>query len=195
MSDLTDYTDLGGIDPASIRFSVVIQELGAALASGKGDRCLDLATGAIVPASGCPAEDTGEARPALRQGKRFVRLPTQDNLYQRFKQQLDNAEAEGDREWNAEAEGDRKWVDGERVHAAIDHWLRRSMTGRRDDFQGWCDFLRGERVQGKLALLWLANLRPDFPVLMVDECQGEPLAVYDPAKGVWVDLCGGLDDE
>jgi hypothetical protein len=73
MSDLHDPADPGGVHPGAIRFRVVLQELGEALAFGKGDHCLDLTAGAVVPASGCPDEQTGEARPALRRGKRFYR--------------------------------------------------------------------------------------------------------------------------
>src|SRR5262249_7111847 len=139
--------DQEGMETSDIRFSIVIQELGAALESGKGDRCLDLTTGAVVPAASCPDQETGEGRPALRQGKRFVRVPAFDELHQELKRQLDNAQAEQDQE----------------------ELLSSDLEGEEDDFLGYCDFLRGEEAQQRVALLWIASLRPDFKVEMVDE--------------------------
>jgi hypothetical protein len=167
MAKIRTDCDWGGVEPSAIRFGIVIQELGEALACGKGDRCLDLTTGAVVPAANCPDQETGEGRPALRQGKRFVRVPAFDELHQELKQQLDNAEAEQDQE----------------------ELLASELGGKENDFLGWCDFLRGEEAQQQAALRWVANLRPDFKIAMVDELDDEPLYVYDPERGDWVDLC------
>jgi hypothetical protein len=32
-------------------------------------------------------------------------------------------------------------------------------------------------------------LHPDFKLAMVDELEDEPLLVYDPETGTWLDLC------
>jgi hypothetical protein len=113
------------MDPSFVRFKVVIQELSQepsdALAHGKGGLCLDLTTRDSVSASGCPDAETGEGRPALGQGKRFVRIPSVE---------------EGDAAENA-----RRWV---------------------------------------------ADLRPDFGVILVDECGAVPRYVWDPAAGTRV---------
>src|SRR5262249_42869601 len=60
--------------------SIVIEldELGQELVCGNADKCVDFQTGAIVRLADCPERDSGEGRPALRRGKRLIRIPTLD---------------------------------------------------------------------------------------------------------------------
>lgn len=134
-------------------------EPGCQLADGKGDRCLDLETGAIVPMEGCQPHETGEGRPALQQGKRFVRIPTFDELHQEFKARYDEMEKE----------------------AAKDD----ASIPRTRDYREWADFLNGEFAAEECAIRWIASLRPDRLVAWVDD--DVVTQVYDPATGKWDD--------
>jgi hypothetical protein len=163
-----DITTWGDADLSGVRIGIVIQDLGAALASGKGDHCLDLETGDVVRTAGCPEGETGEGRPALRTGKRFVRIPAFDELSQEFKRRLDNEQVPQDKAW---------------VRSEVEN------SADRDEFLGWFDFLRQEGAEQEVALRWVASLRPDFKLAMVDESDAELLYLYDPGAGRWVDCC------
>jgi hypothetical protein len=87
------------------------QQLAQELACGTGERCLDMSSGNIVPAKDCPENEVGDGRPALRQGKRFVRIPCMDEIRQELKARYDDAESgsyedsdellpQGNRIWN-----------------------------------------------------------------------------------------------
>jgi hypothetical protein len=56
------------------------EQLADAIAYGQGGECLDFHTGNILPCANCPEEDIGEGRPALRKGKRFIRILHLDEL-------------------------------------------------------------------------------------------------------------------
>jgi hypothetical protein len=61
-----------------------INSLGYELSSGCGDKCVDFQTGVIVSAQDCPEAEIGEGRPGLKQGKRFIRIPSLDEVSAEF---------------------------------------------------------------------------------------------------------------
>jgi hypothetical protein len=166
MSYLDDWEEWKAALLRDAGLKIVIQDLGHALA-GTQSRCLDLKTGAIVPASECPEEYTGDGRPALRQGKRFISIPSLDEGFVEFVKHSENLEGEEERVFLKE-----NFPEG-RKHKELREWY---------------SFLREEGAAGKLAMRWIAELRPDFTVLLVDELDDEPLFLYDPASGVWEEL-------
>jgi hypothetical protein len=191
------------------RLKIVLQDLGRAL-MGTHPFCLDLTTGAVVPAAGCPQEETGEGRPALQQGKRFLRLPALDEAFLEFVERGEQAEGEAERkflnkdypkgtsdDWSAWCAAVRDEIKAtcppEEWHdlIAVCRRLRneaQDLVEEREKIRGWFRFLREEESAQKLALRWVACLRPEFPVLMVDECDDEPLFQFDPKSGRWVEV-------
>jgi len=153
---------------------IVIQDLGRDLANGKGEYCLDLETGNLLGWEEVAGrDDAGEGRPAVQAGKRYIRIPPFDELYQSEKDLYDRIEVPGTRRW------------------ARNHLP----DSERDDFLEWDDYMQGEQVAGNLALNWISSLRPPISVLMVDELDGETeWCLYDPATGKWEDLVGDVDD-
>jgi hypothetical protein len=77
------------MDEHNCRIRIDISELGYVLTSSESDHCLDFKTGAIVPRDACPDEDTGEGRPALRQGKRYIVIPANDEAYREIEERYD----------------------------------------------------------------------------------------------------------
>jgi hypothetical protein len=155
---------------------IIIQNLGRILAEGEGKFYLDLKTGKILRFEelvGREAE-AGEARPAVKQGKRFIRIPAWDELFMELKTQRDKAERDRDEKF-------------------ANNILPPS---QREDFLQYSDEIREEQTQGNMALNWIASLRPPFPVEMVDEMgefgsahstDEDIVCRYDPESGTWSD--------
>lgn len=153
---------------------IIIQHLGRNLASGKGNYFLDCKTGKMLDFKELTGKEAecGEGRPAVAQGKRFIRIPSLDEMYAELKKQVDNVEAPED-----------------------EAFARFELFSKKDraDFLEFCDFMRGEQAEGEMALRWISSLRPPFQVEMMDELtEDEPddpciLGRYDPGSHKWSD--------
>ena len=64
----------------SIRIAVDMNRLSTHLRSSAGRYCLDLATGQIVDVAERSPDAIGDGRPAVRRGKRFIRIPSLGEL-------------------------------------------------------------------------------------------------------------------
>src|SRR5579871_5706997 len=154
------------------KLQIIIQDLGRCLRTGEGKFCLDLVKGEILPwESVSERDDAGEGRPALKGGKRYLRIPAFDEMFAELKKRHADAERELDKEEAKTLPKDRQ-----------------------SDFLGFSDILREEGSEQEMALRWIASLHPSFAVEMVDEeAKDEPddpisdyvLFRYDPASGRW----------
>jgi hypothetical protein len=145
--------------PADI--GIDIQELGHVLMYGKGDQCLDFLSGAIVAAADCPEAETGEARPALRNGKRFVRIPQFDELGEEIWERM----RAQDRKEERQAKGFLLPKDLHLLHA-------------------WNEVLRGDFTGEQIACRWIASLRPPMKIAWLIE-DIPPGFFYNPDTGEW----------
>jgi hypothetical protein len=180
------------------RVDIDITELGLQLREGHGDKCLDFQTGTIVLAKDCSEVDSGEGRPALLQGKRFIRIPTLDEAYCEIL--TDNTK----RDYRAaEEEFERFKVERESLKAQLSPEAREVIEAADAAFEAHIesmpegaqkDALRAtrsdpssilseeERERDKIvreeisaetvALRWIASLRPSFGVGWMDRVLG-----------------------
>jgi hypothetical protein len=163
-----------------VRVGIDIEELAGELRHGKGDRCLDFETGAIVRAEDCPEQATGEGRPALRQGKRFIRIPTFDDMCRADKERLDEMDW-GDYEDATELLPEDP--EAEEVRRALEPLF----DAEDPDYREASEQLNGDVAAEGVALRWVASLRPSFAVGWLHEGIGITF-VYDPERGGWVDV-------
>jgi hypothetical protein len=156
------------------------EQLTLALWRGKGEDCLDFITGSIVPASECPEGDIGEGRPALKRGKRYIRLPALEEIRQELKARYDNWE-QGDYEDNDDLLPQRPEAQ------EIRELLRPDLDaiGQDPDYQESCDFLHEELAAEEAAQRWIASLRPTVMVGWAEDLLGV-LLVYYPDVREWV---------
>jgi hypothetical protein len=151
-----------------IAFRIDKQELTRQVTYGKGDHCLDLATGTIVPLWDCPAQATGEGRVAFRKGKRYIVIPNLDEISQQSK-------AQGDEELDDLFEEIRRQGDLTTGKPHTEEYLK--------DFRAIAE-RHGELVaREEAAMLWVVSLKLDFPVGLVFD--GLVVQVYNPEIGGW----------
>jgi hypothetical protein len=156
-------------------------QLAQAIAYGKGDKCLDFNAGGIVPATDCPATDIGEGRPALKRGKRFIRIPTLDELCEELKARYDDWES-------GDYEDDDELLPNNPDAEAVRELLKPVIEAVRQDpgYQEYCEHLHQDLAAEETALHWIASLRPSVMVGWFEDGLGVT-RVYDPAEKNWVD--------
>jgi hypothetical protein len=149
---------------------VCIFDLGLALARSTGNKglhgeqCLDFETGLIVDKEDCPEDLVGEGRPGLHAGKRYIRIPVWDELWQQVKSGLDRAQRKADRK-------EVKYMTPKQ---------RRDLLGTFDYDRQYCAWI-------EVALRWLASLEPPFCIRWLEE-DGEDVGsgYYDPDSRSWI---------
>ncbi len=152
-----------------------------AVAYGTGDKCLDFVTGEIVLTASCAEADIGEARPGLKQGKRFIRIPMLDDLQKHFKTQYDEFEFGGHLDnddvlpKNPQAEEMRELL------RPLSDEIRQSTEYRES-----CELLHGDLAGEEAAMKWIEGLRPEVMIGWFEDGFGVK-RVYDPAAKDWVD--------
>jgi hypothetical protein len=163
----------------TVKVVINSEELALRIAFGQSDYCVDFQTGAIVPSSGCPEQDTGDGRPALHQGKRFIRIPAFDELQQEFKARYDEWE-QGDYEDSTEL------LPGDASAGEMRGNLAPRLEAARQDpgYREWAQALHGDMAAEAAAMRWIAILRPSCLVGWYEEGIGVT-QVYDPASGEW----------
>jgi hypothetical protein len=162
------------------------QQLAQVIAFGEGDRCLDLTTGDIVRAKDCPETDIGEERPALKSGKRFIRIPAFDEMRAELKARYDQCESL-DHTDNDELPLNSPVLEEfrERIEPIIEAARQDSDAARQDsdyDYENLHEDLGAEET----ALRWIANLRPIVMVGWSEDGFGVT-RVYDPTEQKWMD--------
>jgi hypothetical protein len=124
----------------------------------KGEKCLDMSTGRIVPAAECPRDETGVGLTSLGRAKRYVRIPSVGELRERIEVILGAQES---------ANETALYVP----------------TSLRREIRKWLGATNAGGAEEAAARLWVASLRPPFPVgWMESDCVA---LVYDPERGEW----------
>jgi hypothetical protein len=137
------------------------EELGRALSYRQSNRCLDFATGAIVPIENCPEYERGEGRAALRNGKRFIRIPVLDELRLELKAQYDKYD-------RADLEDDDSLSPQDEESLQIRELANRILA------------------EEETALAWIRSLEPNLWIGWVEDDLGVT-QVWDPEKREWFD--------
>jgi hypothetical protein len=156
------------------------EQLSGEVSAGKGDKCLDFKTGNLVPATDCPDHETGEGRPAIRAGKRFIRIPNLDEVRLEIKAFLDDQEF-GDYEDADELLPDTPGA------KEIREAMAPMLEAMREDpeYKELCHYTHLDMAAEVAAQRWIAILRPPIMVGWFEDGFGVT-QVYDPAVLDWV---------
>lgn len=133
------------------------------VAEGMQSYCLDFKTGEIIPMDECPADQIGEARPDLRNGKRYIRIPKLDEMHQQLLSRLSSSFPE-DYEYDLESIPEEDQPDAIDLLEEID----------------------SDIVWEEAVMRWIASLKPQCHICWNVEgiCIDRS---YDPVRGKWQD--------
>jgi hypothetical protein len=190
---------------------IVMQDLGNCLSrKGQSNEYLDFETGKIVPASECPAEETGQGRAALHEGKRFIRIPAFDEAYdetlagdarrdylaaekefKKFQEERKNMTGLSPEVIKYMEEGDAildallaREPEGPEKDALVAAWNHPDILLSDEEIE-WREHMRAATSAVSIALRWIASLEPPFRVLWLDESENEVCGVYRPETREW----------
>ena len=142
------------------------EALSALLGLDEPDTCLDLLGGELVPSRDCPAGQVGYGRIGVRDGKRFIAIPSLDEIVVEFQERN---------------RGDER---------SSSDFVARDRSTLTAEEKSSIDCNDGQVAAIEAAMNWLASLRSQERIDWIDDTlsglNGNVLRYYDPIGGEWV---------
>ena len=142
------------------------EHLATTVGESESNMCLDTESGRLLSKSACPDDETGYGRPAVKDGKRYIIIPSLDELVQEGVWQGHQMEKRAEQEAQEE------------VRLDSDPAYR--------EFSNTCIEMNAMEM---IARNWLATLQLPSRIAWIDTAlggiNGNILMVYDSTEGEW----------